>query len=158
MKIGLISDTHNYIDPRLWEIFAGVDIILHAGDSTSEEALIELKTIAPVHAVRGNSDDYSLIRKLPEHMLIQLENHYVYVVHILGSKREFLFRLRHHQIKETPSVVVFGHVHEASATLYDQMVFINPGCAGKQRAKGMRSVALLELEKNVPPRYHFITL
>ena len=56
MKIGVISDTHGYLDPQLAEVLAGVDAILHAGDVGSEEVLRDLEGLAKVYAVRGNVD------------------------------------------------------------------------------------------------------
>lgn len=146
MKIGLISDTHNYVDPALWDIFSDVDCILHAGDITCEDILFELSTIAPVYAVHGNSDGFPLASKLPSYRLIQKSDILIYVTHILGNKKDFIFRLRRDGIKSNPDVVVFGHTHKAGAEKFDGILFINPGCAGKQRSKGLRSVAILELK------------
>lgn len=56
MKLGLISDTHGYLHPRIHDLFSDVDEILHAGDIDSDDVLIELQAIAPVTAVRGNMD------------------------------------------------------------------------------------------------------
>src|SRR6185436_8015579 len=57
MKIGLISDTHNYLDPRVPKLFEGVDHILHAGDVGLSALIVELEQIAPVTAVVGNTDE-----------------------------------------------------------------------------------------------------
>ena len=57
MKLGLISDTHDYLDPRIPELFAGVDHILHAGDVGRPLLIVELEQIAPVTAVTGNTDE-----------------------------------------------------------------------------------------------------
>ncbi len=56
MKIGVISDTHNFLDPKVADLFAGVEHILHAGDVGNWPILSELETIAPVTAVYGNTD------------------------------------------------------------------------------------------------------
>ena len=57
MKIGVISDTHNFLDPQIPELFAGVSHILHAGDIGLPRVLTQLESIAPVTAVGGNTDD-----------------------------------------------------------------------------------------------------
>ena len=56
MKIGVISDTHNFLDPKVHELFAGVNHILHAGDIGNATIISELEAIAPVTAVYGNTD------------------------------------------------------------------------------------------------------
>ena len=56
MKIGLISDTHGYLDPKVLELFADASHILHAGDIGGDSIILELKAIAPVTAVLGNTD------------------------------------------------------------------------------------------------------
>jgi putative phosphoesterase len=153
VKIGLISDTHNFFDPRLPEIFDGVDHILHAGDVGDRLILGELEAIAPVTAVLGNNDVDLPIRET--------------AITLLGGKKFFV----HHIITpglgtqpvqariraELPDVVVFGHTHKAFAEEIDHMLFLNPGYAGRQRFKLERSVAVAEI---VDGRfsYRFVTL
>ena len=62
MKLGLISDTHGFLDPRLPKIFRGVDHIFHAGDIGPDRLLAQLESIAPVTAVLGNTDSSNWIR------------------------------------------------------------------------------------------------
>ena len=81
MKLGVISDTHGYFDPRLPEKMAGVDGILHAGDVGSREILKELEAIAKVHAVRGNVDSARL--KLPLKLKKKFGGVQVQVIHQL---------------------------------------------------------------------------
>jgi uncharacterized protein len=153
VKIGLISDTHNFFDPRLPEIFDGVDHILHAGDIGDRLILGELEAIAPVTAVLGNNDVDLPIRET--------------AVTLLGGKKFFV----HHIITpglgtqpvqariraELPDVVVFGHTHKAFAEEIDHMLFLNPGYAGRQRFNLERSVAVAKI---VDGRfsYRFVTL
>ena len=63
MRIGVISDTHNFLDPRIPELFAGVDHIFHAGDIGRHTLIVALEQIAPVTAVVGNNDDFSVLQK-----------------------------------------------------------------------------------------------
>ena len=60
MRIGVISDTHGLLNPRVFELFDGVDHILHAGDIGAEDVLLALRAIAPVTAVAGNIDNFQL--------------------------------------------------------------------------------------------------
>lgn len=153
MKIGLISDTHNYFDPRLPEIFDGVDHIVHAGDIGERLILVELEQIASVTAVLGNNDLDLPIRET--------------AVTLLGGKKFFVHHIItpglgtqpiHTRIRaEAPDVVVFGHTHKASAEQIDSTLFLNPGYAGRQRFKLERSVALIEAQ-NGELSYRFVAL
>src|SRR5947207_486326 len=81
MKIGVVSDTHGYFDPRLHNVLAGAEVILHAGDVDSPEILEELEKVAPVHAVRGNVDGADL--NLPLTRTIQLGGVQIRMQHFL---------------------------------------------------------------------------
>jgi putative phosphoesterase len=141
MKIGLISDTHNYLDPRVPEIFQGVDHILHGGDVGLPLLIVELEQIAPVTAVTGNTDAGLSLR---ETEVVTLGDKKFLVHHIvtpgIGSPR-IAERLN----AEAPDVVVYGHTHEPFAQTQGRTLFINPGYAGKQRFDLPRSVAIMEL-------------
>ena len=153
MKIGLISDTHNYLDPRVPEIFEGVDHILHAGDVGDRLILVQLEQIAPVTAVLGNNDLDLPIRET--------------AITVLGGKKFFVHHIItpglgtqpiHSRIRaEKPDVVVFGHTHKASAEEIEATLFLNPGYAGRQRFKLERSVALIDLG-NGSLSYRFVDL
>jgi putative phosphoesterase len=153
VKIGLISDTHNYFDPRVPEIFAGVDHIVHAGDIGDRLILVQLEQIAPVTAVLGNND---LDLPIRETAITALGGRKFFVHHIvtpgLGTQPI------HSRIRaEAPDVVVFGHTHKASAEQIDSTLFLNPGYAGRQRFKLERSVALVHVE-NAQLSYRFVEL
>jgi hypothetical protein len=66
--IGLISDTHGLVRPQALDALRGVDLIIHAGDIGKAEVLDALKPIAPLHAIRGNSDRGAWAKKLPDTM------------------------------------------------------------------------------------------
>jgi uncharacterized protein len=153
MKLGLISDTHNYLDPQVPKIFAGVDHILHAGDVGLPIIIMELEQIAPVTAVFGNTDVGLTLR---ETELVTLGGKKFLVHHIvtpgLGSPR-IDQRLR----TESPDVVMFGHTHKPYAQQVDQTLFFNPGYAGKQRFDLPRTVALMELNGS-EITYRFVPL
>ena len=141
MKIGLISDTHNHLDPQVPEIFAGVDHILHAGDVGLSLILAELEAIAPVTAVLGNNDSNLPI---PETAVVTLGEKKFLVHHIVtpgcGSP-PIQARIQ----SEVPDVVVFGHTHRTFAQQIGPTLFFNPGYAGQPRFKHERSVALMEI-------------
>jgi uncharacterized protein len=141
MKIGLISDTHGYLDPRVAGLFAGVAHILHAGDIGSDRIIAELETIAPVTAVLGNNDDspnFALTRT------VELDGR-KFLVHHIVAPRSLTDELRLRIARERPAVVVFGHTHQPFSEIIDGVRFVNPGYAGKPKFGAARSVALLTL-------------
>ncbi len=142
MKIGVISDTHNFFDPKIPELFAGVDHILHAGDIGLPWVILELEQIAPVTAVLGNNDA-GLSYKESE--LVNLSQRKFLVHHIVDTHRpsETVQRLVK---RERPDVVVFGHSHKPFNQVMNGALYFNPGYAGKGRFGDPRSVAILHCE------------
>lgn len=139
MKIGVISDTHNYFDPRIPELFAGVDHILHAGDIGLPWIILELEHIAPVTAVLGNNDEGLSFR---ETEVVKLAHRKFLVHHIVDPHRpsETLGRAL---ARECPDVVVFGHSHKPFNAVIGGALYFNPGYAGKPRFGEPRSLAVL---------------
>lgn len=153
MKLGLISDTHDYLDPRVIEIFQGVDHILHAGDVGQQMLLAELEELAPVTAVLGNTDEALTLRETES---ITLRNKRFLIHHIvtpgLGSSR-IEARLRN----EAFDVVMFGHTHKPFAEWFGPTLYFNPGSAGRKRFDLPRTVALMEIN-NGDISYDFVNL
>jgi putative phosphoesterase len=140
MKIGVISDTHGYLDPRVAELFDGVEHILHAGDIGSPAILNGLEAIAPVTAVSGNNDYNPDWR---ERELVELAGRKFLVQHIVDPRApaEAWAGLLD---RAAVDVVVFGHTHRPHAEWRDGRLFFNPGYAGKPRFTLERSVAVIE--------------
>ena len=143
MKIGIISDTHNYFDERILQLFEGVDHILHAGDIGQPRILLELERLAPVTAVGGNTDDPGFRYRPVE--LLTLGDRKFLLQHIVDPRRPDE-RLRRRIESEKTQVVVFGHTHKPYSETLGGVLFCNPGYAGKTRFGMDRSVALLHLE------------
>ena len=140
MKIGVISDTHGFFDPRLPQLFAGVGHILHAGDIGSAFVTFQLEQIAPVTAVLGNSDSLLPFR---ETEVVELDQHKYLVHHIVQHPRALVDPLRQRVEREKPDVIVFGHTHKPFCQMFGGTLFFNPGYAGKSRFGMDRSVATL---------------
>lgn len=138
MKIGVISDTHNFLDPQIAEIFRGVDHILHGGDIGWPHIIAELETIAPVTAVSGNTDDDPSYKPTA---VLTLEGK-KFLLHHIVTPGKFTPRI----VAEAPDVVVFGHTHKPFAEKVGETLFFNPGYAGRQRFDLPRSVALMHIE------------
>jgi len=143
-RIGVISDTHNYFDPKIPRLFAGVEHILHAGDIGLPWLILELETIAPVTAVSGNTDDAGC--NYPQIQVITLAGKKFLVHHIIqpGAVEEGL----NDRIKrERPDVVVFGHTHKPFSSNVNGTFYFNPGYAGKSRFGMPRSVSILHYDE-----------
>ena len=142
MKLGLISDTHGFLDPKLTRIFRGVDHILHAGDIGPDHLIAQLEAIAPVTAVLGNNDNSPCF---PLTKVVAIDELKLLVHHIV-SPRALTGELKERISREQPDVVVFGHSHKQFCERIDGVLFVNPGYAGKPRFSLERSVALLEAD------------
>ena len=151
MTIGVISDTHNFLDPKVAELFVGIDHILHGGDVGMPGLLLELQLIAPVTAVIGNTDEAAL--RLRETEVIELDGKKFLVHHILNPRApEDSVKPRIE--REQPDVVVFGHSHKPFCERIGGTLYFNPGYAGKSRFRMQRSIALLHCNaKDVRPEY-----
>ena len=154
MKIGVISDTHGFLDPRVEKVFAGVDHILHAGDIGYASIILELQLIAPVTAVLGNCDDPQISYRLTE-VVEQAQKKFL--VHHIVNPHAPDEPLARRLAKERPDVVVFGHTHKKFAATVDGIFFFNPGYAGKPKFGAERSVAILHLDDQ-GIRHEFIPL
>ena len=148
MKIGVISDTHGWLDPKVPELFAGVSHILHAGDIGPDALIAELETIAPVTAVIGNTDGSSTFR-LTECVTLAGRK---FLVHHIVEPRALKEELRLRVARERPDAVVFGHTHKAFCETVNGVLFFNPGSAGKPRFGRGRTAAILHCDgKEIRP-------
>ena len=138
--IGLISDTHGLVRPEVFDALAGVNLILHAGDVGPPDVLIELATIAPVRAVRGNTDAPGrpdLVERIDE----MFEQVRVVVTHgheLVSPNPPRLVGAYMHA-----DVIVYGHTHQQLIVRAARRTVINPGAAGARRFKLQPSVAKL---------------
>jgi hypothetical protein len=142
MKIGLISDTHGFLDPKVPEIFAGVSHILHAGDIGGDSIIVELRAIAPVTAVLGNTDSSPTFRITEAVALAQRK----FFVHHIVNPHALKENLQLQIARERPDAVVFGHTHKAFCETIGGVLYLNPGYAGKPKFGAERTVAILHCE------------
>jgi len=150
MKIGVISDTHNFFDPRIPKLFADVEHILHAGDIGLPWVVLELENLAPVTAVLGNTD---VGLSFKETEMVELTTKKFLVHHIVNPHApEDNLRKRIH--RERPGVVVFGHTHKRFSDTINGVFYFNPGYAGKSRFGMERSVAILHCDaREIRPEF-----
>jgi uncharacterized protein len=144
--IGLVSDTHGMVRASLFDALAGVELILHAGDVGPDDVLTELEAIAPVRAVRGNTD-LPWNPRLAEAIVTEIDGVSIHVSHghELGSPTPAKLLAAYPQ-----RVLVYGHTHRQLITEVEGRLVINPGAAGARRFDLLPSVARLTIGDGVP--------
>ncbi len=151
VRIGVISDTHNFFDPKIPGFFEGVDHILHGGDIGNPSIILQLEAIAPVTAVLGNTDDSAI--RFRETEVVEIDGR-KFLVHHIVNPRALAEPLQERIGREQPEVVIFGHTHKPFRETLDGILYFNPGYAGQSRFGMERSVAILRCDsKGIEPRY-----
>jgi uncharacterized protein len=146
MRIGIIADTHNFLPAAVFDVFSGVDQIIHAGDIGDERIMTELKTIAPVRAVYGNMDRFPLVSQFRRMEFFSLENYRFCLTHIIVNHKAFSYEL--YKMNKQVDVVIHGHTHRPEKERYNQILFINPGSASQPRGLSRASVGLLSIRQD----------
>lgn len=132
MKIGLLSDTHGWIHPRLFDHFAQCDEIWHAGDIGSVEVADKLAAFKPLKAVFGNIDDALVRRIYKENLIFMAEKVKVWLTHIGGAPGHYDRRVTAGLNENPPDLFICGHSHIAKV-MFDKkagFLYVNPGAAG----------------------------
>lgn len=138
LLIGVISDTHGLLRPEAVDALQGSDYIIHAGDIGRSIVLDELRSIAPVVAVRGNMDGGSWAYQLPVADVLEANKILIYVIHDIS-------RMDLDPKTSNIKVVVSGHTHSPSVGNHEGVLYLNPGSAGPRRSKHPVSVALIKI-------------
>ena len=147
-RIGVVSDTHipqfKVLPSAIWEHFAGVERIIHAGDLSILSVISELETIAPVVAVQGNVEREEVMLALPMKREIVVGGCRIGIVHILGDSASRARVAR----QEFPyaRIVVFGHSHIPYNQEHDGQLLFNPGSATDRRRQARCSVGMLHID------------
>jgi hypothetical protein len=148
MKIGLLSDTHSFLDPKIIDHFKNVDEIWHAGDIGDKKVLEDLQQIKKVKAVFGNIDDNELTHKLPEDLWFEVEGCTIWMTHIGGAPPNYNPRIKKMLKEKTPNVFICGHSHILRVIKdknYNNMLYINPGAAGQHGFHIMKTIIRFEI-------------
>lgn len=150
-RIGLLSDTHGYLDPQVFEIFRDCDEIWHAGDFGTIELALELGDFKPLRGVFGNVDDQAIRQLHPLDQRFMCEQMDVWMTHIGGYPSKYDRRVRPLIRQNPPGLFICGHSHILRAQRdkkLNNMLHLNPGAAGRQGFHQMRTMLRLEINGN----------
>ena len=131
-KIGLLSDTHGWLNPAIYDFFKDCDEIWHAGDIGDYDITIELTAFKKLRAVFGNIDDWEIRADFPQFQIFKVEDMKVVMTHIGGYPNAYASGIKQLLLEEKPDIFISGHSHILKVQ-YDKtlnMLYINPGAAG----------------------------
>lgn len=155
-RIGVLSDTHGHLPARVFEIFEGVDMILHAGDVGRDDLLIELEALAPTLAVSGNMDGAPDERTRP--LVRQIETPVGKIAmthgHLATAPSNNPARMASRFAEFGPDIIIFGHSHAPHLSRVGTVWVFNPGTAGQARFGKGPSVGLITAGEDGPRFEH----
>jgi putative phosphoesterase len=149
MKIGLLSDTHSFLDHRIKEYFKDCDEIWHAGDIGDAAVINTLEEFKPIRAVYGNIDDLEIQSRYPEDLRFTCEGLNVWMTHIAGSPPRYNPRIKKELIQQTPDVLICGHSHILRIKrdpAWGNMLYLNPGAAGNHGFHPIKTIVRFTIE------------
>ncbi|PKP49844.1 MAG: YfcE family phosphodiesterase [Bacteroidetes bacterium HGW-Bacteroidetes-1] len=131
-KIGLLSDTHGYIHPRVFVFFKDCDEIWHAGDIGSTDVSDRLSKFKPFRGVYGNIDGQQIRLQYPEFLQFVCEEAVVLITHIGGYPGRYLHTIKQKIETLQPDLFIAGHSHilKVIPDKKNNLLFLNPGAAG----------------------------
>jgi uncharacterized protein len=148
MKIGLLSDTHGFLDPRIFDYFRECDEVWHGGDIGDMQVARSLEGFKPLRAVFGNIDDKDIQLRFPEDLWFEREGLIVLITHIAGAPPRYNPRIKKILKTRVPDILVCGHSHILRVTkdpAYGNMLYLNPGAAGNQGFHHLRTLLRFQI-------------
>lgn len=160
MEIAIISDTHSYLDNKIWKYLERVDEIWHAGDVGKEDVLDQLKQVAPVFGVYGNIDGTEIRTRLPEFCEIQRHNVKIGMVHIGGKPNSYPARVKAWLDVYKPDLYISGHSHilKVERDKRRNMLCLNPGACGVHGFHQVKTFLLLTITEKGPSNLRVVEL
>ena len=159
-KIGIISDTHSFLDQQVFQYFKDVDEIWHAGDIGNLVLTNEIEKHKKLRAVFGNIDSHVVRAVFPKHEIIQIEGCIILMIHIAGAFGKYNDETKKLILEHKPDILVCGHSHIVKIA-FDQkynLLYINSGAAGKHGFHKMRTILRFELNDGKPQNMELIEL
>lgn len=154
MLIGVVSDTHipasaRRIPDEALRAFEGADMILHCGDLTSWDVVEALEQIAPVTAVRGNTDGPDVASRLEKEIVIPVGRFRIGVTHGKGKPGDLPMRVFQQFCGVNVDAIIFGHSHQPMSSWVNGVLMFNPGSPTQARPSFSRSVGVLRVEEDI---------
>jgi hypothetical protein len=146
-RIGLLSDTHSYLDPQVFAHFDNCDELWHAGDVGALEVATQLSAFKPLRIVCGNIDREAA--DLPSHQRFRLDGLDIWMTHIGGTPPNYNPAVRPALKQDPPAIFICGHSHILKVVRdpkINNLLFINPGAAGKTGFHKMRTIMRFTLD------------
>lgn len=147
-RIGLLSDTHNYLDAQVFDHFKNCDEIWHAGDFGTMELADQLSSFKPLKGVYGNIDGNDVRAAFPEVNVFNCEDVKVLMIHIGGYPPKYNASSKKLIHEYAPQLFISGHSHILKI-MYDEKtscLHINPGAAGKQGWQKVRTLVRFSVD------------
>lgn len=160
-SIGLLSDTHGYLDPRILEYFANCDEIWHAGDIGSVAIIDQLEAFKPVRIVYGNIDSKAIQVRCQENLHFELEGFRIWMTHIGGAPPRYNPAVWPVLKAEMPDIFICGHSHILRVIRDKElknMLYINPGAAGREGFHKIRTLLRFNLHEGLISQMEVIEL
>ena len=147
-KIGLLSDTHSFLDPSIFKYFEACDEIWHAGDIGKVEVVDQLEAFKPLRAVYGNIDGKELRIRFPEDLRFECEGVNVWMTHIGGYPGRYNKRVRGIMEENPPDLFICGHSHilKVMPDRKYNLLHMNPGACGHHGMHRMRTLLRFAIE------------
>lgn len=147
-RIGLLSDTHSFLDPRVTVHFAGCDEIWHAGDMGDPGIAEVLSQVAPVIAVHGNIDGTAVRSRFPLHQRLIREGLDIWMTHIGGYPGNYDRSVMPEIFQNPPGLFISGHSHILKVMPDKKLglLHMNPGAAGRAGMHRVRTLLRFEIE------------
>ena len=149
-KIGLLSDTHGWLNPAVFEFFKDCDEIWHVGDIGSADVADSLSAFKPLRAVYGNIDDQKVRLMFPRINIFTIENVKVMMTHIGGYPNRYEPGIKELIIKEKPNIFISGHSHILKVMNDNDLhlLHINPGAAGNSGFHKVITMVRFQIDGN----------
>jgi hypothetical protein len=148
--IGLLSDTHGWLDPEVFEHFASCDEIWHAGDIGNLKVLEQLASFKPLIAVYGNIDGQEIRKEVPSMVRLRRGDVDIFMTHIGGAPGRLSLPIRSLIEQQRPDLFICGHSHILKIVrdpLFHPMIHLNPGASGKHGFHTIRTIVRFKVDK-----------
>ena len=149
-KVLVISDTHSHIDDRIIKYASEADYVIHAGDIGNFDVIRKLKSVSKVLFVYGNIDGNEIRSESNKFEFFKLNNLKILLTHISGKtpkyNKETLIKIKEHK----PDLLIAGHSHilKIQYDKINQLIFLNPGAAGRNGFHSKRTMLRFEIKLN----------